>query len=185
MNRRRISVVASLVVVVTGFWFFLWVLSPGEPEFRLKVVRQAIEQGKPVIFFKVVGGGPERIQLTDVERVAAGITNGPFDEFSKPAKDFWAPSQTWPMGNPNVARKEFGIVAPTNTPVWKLLTMIYAEAPATERFKAMPRLWRHLRKAGSSFPKATRDTWNAFYGGSRHLIESDLITNSVLKADTQ
>lgn len=87
--------------------------------FDLKVVRRTVEQGKPVVFFRVIGGGQGKTQLIGVER---DITDAPSDESQEPsvtwtkaAKEFWAPSQPSPMGNPTIARNEFGVLAPSTT----------------------------------------------------------------------
>ena len=84
------------------------------------------------------------------------------------------------MGDPEVGRKEFGILAPTNAAVWNLRVRICPEVSSFGRFNRMLGEWWRMKSRGDSFSKATRDAWNTFYGvGSDQVVESELITNAV------
>ena len=67
MKRRKALWIVGLLAVVVGVIFLL----PRKPTpFRLKIVRQAVEQGKPAVYFQVEGGPPRLIAITHLRRVA-------------------------------------------------------------------------------------------------------------------
>ncbi len=182
--KRRLFFFAVLATLIGSAVFLLAHSSSPQP-FRLRIVRRATDQGKPVVYFRVEGGGHLRIQITNVERIVRENVEGRYLEFDPPKgsatvrPDFWAPSQGSPTGDPIHGRNEFGVVVPTNAPVWKLRVMILFETSSLDRIKSMPSLWRSLRSSGSSFVQSTHATWTAFYDGGQQTLESEPITNTV------
>jgi len=51
MNRRTVIFVVVFLVAVGGFVFLLW--PPKMNPYRLRIVSQVMEQGKPVMFFRI------------------------------------------------------------------------------------------------------------------------------------
>jgi hypothetical protein len=147
----------------------------------LKIVRQAKEQGKSVVFFRVEGGNNrQRIQIKNVVRDAVGTTDGAFDVSPGQTNGFWAPSHVWPIDDPGKGRKEFGVLVPTKAPVWKLRVGLWVDTPISiQRLKNNITTWALLRSAGRPFFRAIRETWVAFYVADEPVIESELMTNSV------
>jgi len=182
-----IPVLFGLSFAVGLGWIF-WARHHNDSPPKLTIVRQTMEEGQPVVFFQVDGSDSRRIQIGHVERVIGERTDEPT---SKPVqrvsslsfkleKDFWAPSspELPPIGDPNKSRKEFGVVAPTNAPIWKLRVTIMEHATLAQRFKDAPGLWKHLRGLGFSIRPTLREAWTtSIFVGSK-VVESDAITNS-------
>jgi len=99
---------------------------------------------------------------------------------SRANQAFWAPSQSWPLGDPRTAKGAFGVLVPTNVPVWKLRVLVGVEGQY-ERLKLMPSSLWYGRKAGLSTFAATKNCWVAFYGHTYQWIESGPITNSIVE----
>ena len=174
MKRRRIWFVIGLLGSAGLVVFLLW---PSKPTpFGLKIVRQSREQGKAVVYFRVEGGKPKML-INRIVKVVDGAERDPVN-----MDNFYSFSKAWPLGEPGLARKEFGIFPPTNS-VWKLRVSIVFEGPnepsRIQRIKDFPTMWRAARAAGSSFTKALWYTWNAFDGRDSQVIESDRITNAI------
>jgi len=56
MNRRRTLLPAILgLLLACGVVFLFWPKKSDQPVLRLKIVGQALEQGKPVVFFRLDG----------------------------------------------------------------------------------------------------------------------------------
>jgi|SRR5882724_3723255 len=184
MNRRRATV---LVFVSLGLVCIL-VLLPGsrKPVARLKIVRFAVEQGKSVVYFRVEAGTNRLLTLTpflqklEGGRVEEWLVMGTNGLIAKSA-DFLASSQSSdPWVNESTSREEFGILAPTNSPVWRLRIQVNIEDPYSIRRLAV------LLKMGikiqlppvRSFPAAAAALWKhtAFH---YEILESDPITNVV------
>jgi hypothetical protein len=95
---------------------------------RLKITRQAIEQGKPVVFFQLEGAGNSAI--FNVSRIGATLHDYGFvpigPDYSGPAPNFWAPSEG---DNPLASQSQtkFGVLTPTNSRVWKLRVVLRSE----------------------------------------------------------
>jgi hypothetical protein len=109
--RTLLFAVAGLVLacgVVVGILF--WPKKSEQP-FRLSIVRTGIEQGKPVVFFRVEGDEGRRILIVNVQGLIEDTVQTPF------SPGFWSMSGYAGIGNPNKGRDEFGVLAPTNCPV--------------------------------------------------------------------
>jgi hypothetical protein len=191
-------IVAALVVVVAAGWFFLLRHSKG-PLLRLKIVRQTVENGRQVVFFRVDVAGSRRITICDVERVIPIEKDGPAEpsdwaleilrkegspfqpgDQSKPAKDFWASMHQWPMWDPAKGCKEFGVLAPKTAAVWKLQVTAKMETPGLiNRLRWMWGQRNILWQSGKPIPKIISETWLSFHDVEERMVESDLITNSV------
>jgi hypothetical protein len=52
-GRTLWAVIVAALVAVVGLTWFLWPRHTEGPLFRLKVVRQTTERGRPVMFFRV------------------------------------------------------------------------------------------------------------------------------------
>jgi hypothetical protein len=188
MKRRNLFVALLAVLVLwVGVGWFIWPRHNKGPLLRLNVVRLTVENGRQTGFFQVEVADRRRIEIVEVDRITGDRIEGPLDfsdvksaRVAKKVPNFWAPSQSSPMGDPKKGRTEFGVIAPTNAPVWKLRVTVHMETPSQlERFKMMPGLWWNMRQNGSSIYGATKDTWNAFYSDSNQWIESEPMTNTV------
>jgi hypothetical protein len=183
--RRRLVIIPVLGLAV-GLAWLIWPRHTNDPLLRLKIVRQTVENGKPVVLFRVEVGESRRITICGAERVTGDRVEGPLD-FSemrstglpKPVAGFWAASQSSPMYDPRKGWREFGVVAPMNAPVWKLRVRVVKGPSRSERFKQMVGIWRITRRDGGSLYEATMESWYSFYEISSDVIESDLITNTV------
>jgi hypothetical protein len=172
----------------------------------LKIVRRTVEEGKPVVFFRVEVADNRRTQIKDVEKVVGDSSEGPFEGFHityfnsnmapvstiaaspvkaslgllEPTSNFWAPSQSSPLLDPSKGRREFGVLVPTNAAIWKLRVTVDMESPnPSERFKSSLIVWRLMRKRGSSVYEATKASWRIFTVMGSEAVESDLITNAI------
>jgi hypothetical protein len=181
MKPRQAILATAALIVAGGLAFVLWPKNAHRPLFRLAIVRRAEEQGKPVVFFRIVAADRRRFQITGVQRVYADRKDDP-SQFPEGTYGFWAPSQAWPIGDPRKAQKEFGVLAPTNAPVWRLRVTLWMESPsAADRLNSMRILYRMLRKRSIPIYNAAKTSWEGFYSIGSEAVESDFITNSVAK----
>lgn len=141
----------------------------------MKIIRQDVDQGNPVVFFQLQEATGRRIQIENVQRLIGDIVQDP----SGPG--FWAASQHAAIGSPNKALREFGVLAPTNCPEWRLRVIVNME-PASQlgRLKEMSKAWRNLRAARIPFFTSVFMIRNGFYATDVQVIESDPITGSLL-----
>src|SRR5690349_21504728 len=151
MKRYILTVVALVgLVVALGLAWFIWPRHVKGSLLRLKIVRRTIEQGKPVVFFRIEVADRRDICIVWVEKLMGTNSEGMSLHLGS-KQDFWAPSQLWPnlIGHPEMARKEFGVLAPTNA-AWKLRVSVFMQqASMLDRLKSMPGLWRSQRQNGS------------------------------------
>jgi hypothetical protein len=171
------------------------------PHLRLKIVRRAIEQGKPVVFFRLDGDANLRILIHGVEKVAGAAVEGRYDSpvVSKdvwgPLKqewgdvvgqdNFWAPSQSLHCA---FASQDFGVLALTDVPIWKLRVTATMSVPnRLGAFKAVPTMWRVCRSNGRTLPQIAKVAWGMWSSGysgifETNVFESDPVTNAVASA---
>jgi hypothetical protein len=169
-NRRTVLFIFGFLVLLGGFVYFLWPHNP--TPYRLKITGQAMERGKPVMFFRVEGGDRRPVQVMGAELI--------IDQISQTAYRFygWPLSQQWPI-------TEFGVFVPTNTAVWQLRVTFGKDEDLNfkRRLKSSPTAWKQYRAEGFSLLGATWVTakWSCGYYNSAQLgyIESDPITNSI------
>ena len=96
--------------------------------------------------------------------------------------NFWAPSQLRHWAS---AGRDFGVLALTNVPIWKLRVTATMSVPSRlGAFEAMPRMFSFCRSNGRTLSEITRIAWHmacSGYTGSfeTNVIESDFITNTV------
>jgi hypothetical protein len=181
MNHRRaiVLVIVSLALVCV----LLLLAGSHKPLAKLKIVRFGVEQGKSVVYFRVEADTNRWLHLTPkiqkleesgVEELRVMGTNG----FLGLASDFLAPSQMpdWFVSEAE-SRKEFGILAPTNSSVWKLRVVVITENPnLLRRFEEFLKLWTKRAKLGKSVPSPATEWKSAYTYGVT--LESDPITNS-------
>jgi hypothetical protein len=178
MNRRRtLLLVIFGLALVCGLAFLFWPEQPHQPMVALKIVRRAFEQGKEVVFFKVVVPDGRRIYINSVERVTADKTDRPFDDKSmKPTADFWAAHTPLmgPIGDPNKGRNEFGVVRPAGMPIWKLRVLVDLDVtdPLMRLVAEIRTRWM-LRRAPKNI------TLTGFVCTCSTVVESGPITNAV------
>lgn len=156
MNRRCTLLLVIVGLGLAGGLVFLFWRQSAQP-LHIKVVRRAVEYGKPVAFFRVEGNGGRRILITEVERVMEDETS---------VKDFLLSSPFIALGSfgdPGKSRKEFSMPTPPQTRVWKLRVTVKAEMPISRRFKLELKTWKMMRASGNSVWEATRSTLNVFY----------------------
>ena len=202
MNRRHMMLAVVGLALVCGLVFFAW-SKKADQRLRLKIVRTAIEQGKPVVFFRVEGNTNQRIQIHAVEKVTRTVLEGRYDS-PVVSKDVWAPGQLqeWAdfVGQDNFwapsqlqhwafLGHDFGILALTNVPIWKLRVTATRSVPSLlGAFKAMPGMWSFCRSKGRPFSQIARIGWNMGFSGytgifETNVYESDPITNSAVLAE--
>jgi len=180
MKRRLVSfaILGGLGLAV-GFVSFIWPRHARDPLLRLKVVRQIVEKGKPVVFFRVEGGGRRRVIITEVQQIVG-------ERWQAPS---WA-SKGPPLAGPLNGRNEFGVLCPTNPFVWKDTTWKLRASLVVEQEEQLPlkairvlrMVWRSYRARGLPVRSAfdmSRALWSAFYIGGQQPIESVPITNTV------
>lgn len=177
----------------------LWQVSSSRRPLQLKTVRTAVEQGRQVVFFRVVGAGGARIEIADVKLLEDTYGNGRFEkpalsylvpvnsdtafhtfDTQKPKGvwfhkvDIWAASSEWPLMDPTKARHEFRLIAPTNGLSWKVrLTVNVETAGFGTRLTKLVHYWRFYRGTGCSMKKAARMAWRSFHQFETRLVESD------------
>jgi len=175
MNRRRAFFIVGLLALVAVAVLLLRLHEPSPPSFRLKIVRQTVENGKPVVVFRVEGGEGRRIMLGNIER----LFDDRIDRALKPS-DFWAQSQQSPIWDPEQARKEFGVPPPKDHQGWKLrVTVCMAQHRTLRWLTTLPTRWREIRKLGVPPLNAIRSAWSWTPYANYQTIESDVVTNSV------
>lgn len=176
MNRRcaLLLAIVGLALASTAVILF-WPRQSGYPGVRLRIIRRGVEQGNPVVFFQLHEAAGRRLRIENVQRITDGNVENPT------GPGFWAMSQCAAIGSENEALREFGVHAPTNCPEWRLRVTINLE-PASQlvRVKEMSKTWSNLRLARIPFFTSVFMIRNGFYGTDTQVIESDLITNSVL-----
>ena len=183
-RRTKIILIFGILVLAGATAFVLRPVDQNPP--RLHIVRQGIEEGRQVVYFRVEGNC-RRIQILDIERVIGDKLELSYLAFDAeiagtpvPTERFWAPSMGLPVYLSEIVRKEFGINSPTNAPVWKLQILVAMAAPYdAERFEMMRASWITRRQMGCSFLNATLDALTDFYGRSHQIITSDPITNTI------
>jgi len=156
--------------------------------FRLTILRQGTEKGRPVAFFRVQVPDQRRIMIVGAERVIRERAEEAFqlNPFRSPplqeeTSSFWSTSTPDPEFDPEKGRKELGVLAPWNDPVWQLRITLAIESPSlTGRFRRLRSDWSTYRSRGSSFFVATWSAWNAFHATGKEVLESDFITNAIV-----
>jgi hypothetical protein len=186
MNRRR-----TLLFVIVGLALACGVVllsGSRKPLAKLRIVRFAVEQGKSVVYFRVeteknrfVEPPPYFKNLEDgtTEEFLIRDTNGLFVR----APNFFAASQDMEAWMERIrTRKEFGVIAPTNSTVWKLrLRVELEELHSFNRVLDMLRLGTHVGQIHfKSIFAAAKWLWNEQRYTHEEIVESDPITNSVV-----
>jgi hypothetical protein len=152
-----------------GFYSRAYPRTAKVPKPHLRAVRYTTTQtGRTVVVFQAESGGSWRVWASDFYRIVG-------DD-----KEDAVLSKT--LDPPAKGRFEFGVIAPTNVPAWKLQVTVHTEALALRtRLQFMQGQWKSLRKTGTPVLKAARDAlrvWGRFYATSSQTVESASITNS-------
>ena len=157
MGRRTVMFVLGFLALVGGLVFFLWPHETNQP-YSLRIVRQTVERGKPVVLFTIGGGGPPPI-VRDVAWVGTKSDQQVFFRY------------------PTEGQSEFRVFVPTNAEIGKLRVTFFRHARQLERYMIMPINWRNSRSRGFS----VRTSWQRMWAArtTTQEIKSDLITNSV------
>jgi hypothetical protein len=172
MNRRRATLLVIVIFALAGGLVFPFSSKQSnQPMLRLSIVRRAVEEGEPVVFFRVEANGGRRLLITNFERVMEDGTS--VFRLSSPI------IRLGPLGDPRESRKEFKMPAPPQTRIWKLRITVRDEMPISRRFKLELEMWKTMRAMGKSVWDATRSALNVFYPDASQVIESDPISNEV------
>jgi hypothetical protein len=173
----RFTIAAAALVLLLGIsWIFCSSRADGKFP-HLRVFRQSVEQGEPVVYFRVET--QRKFQMTNIERVMGETSDNPYQFTNFGSPGFWAPSQQWPLGGDRFARNGFGVLAPTNT-VWKLRVEVMLETGSPiQKVKGMPSAFRFERGMGRSVLTACKNALESFCITHREWVESKPITNSV------
>jgi len=178
-NRRWVWLALGGLVLIGCCALLLHPNEKQQTPLRLVVVRQTLEQGKPVVYFRVEGPRQPKLQIAGVQRVVGDKVDEPVEHplgLTVVNKDFWAPSQNFPIGDTRKARQEFGVVTPTNGTSWKLRVILYNR---TTRWADIPETFTEMRTKGDSLPRAILHTFKAMHIEEGLSIESQPITNSL------
>jgi hypothetical protein len=184
MSRRTVLFVIVGLALVCGM-----VLLSGsrKPLAKLKIVRLAVEQGKSVVYFRVEADTNRLLALNPFIKT---LEDGTTEEFLIKstsgllvrAPNLFAPLQVsdpWDegFGSP----REFGVIAPTNSPVWKLRLRV--QLVENHSFKTLSDVLRPDTRVGQilfgSTIAAAKWVWDAQSSTQNEIIESELITNAV------
>jgi hypothetical protein len=180
MNRHR-----TLLLVIVGLGlacgieFLLW--SKKTSLVELKIVRRAVEQGRSVVFFRVNGAEKGLMVIDGVYKIEDGkvkerLVRGADGLFGRWG-DFSPLAIIDPLDDTNRERREFGVIAPTNVPVWSLQAQVFTDDPSLfKRFSIGFSVWWSFGK--ESVLSALRRAWNAHAIRTEN-IASDPITNAV------
>jgi hypothetical protein len=178
MNHRR----AIVLVIVSLALVCVLVLLAGshKPLAKLKIVRFGVEQGKSVVYFRVEADTNTWLHLTPqiqkleesgVEELRVMGTNGLLGV----APDFLAPSQVpdW-FADAAESRKEFGILAPTNSAVWRLRVQVgIGDGYSSRRFaEFLKRLRQITQQPPKSLPFIAAMLWKQTYAHSERRCKS-------------
>ena len=170
--KRRMVIVALSLSVLTGVLIFSLLRRETNQPRRLEAVRQGNERGKPVVFFRIEGGGGKKVQISE-----AWIGNPTLGFEYRGIWAAWHPSV---LDASIKVGQEFTVPAPDMPPVWRLRARLWTdERFSARRLKLMWENWLWLRGRGRPCLRAASETWNGFYGAYSQVIESELITNSV------
>ena len=173
VNQRKAAFAVAALVLVAA----LLILFAPNRGVHLKILKQGIEQGQAVAFFRVET--VRRFQLTMVERVVGDRRDNPYQFTNYGAAEFWAPDQQWPLGGDQIARTGFGVRAPTNQ-AWRLRVQLMLDSGKfVDRLRQMPEVYRIERSKGTPFLKRWKNTLQVWGNTRLEWIESELITNSV------
>jgi hypothetical protein len=187
MSGRAVMIVLGFLALIGALTCLFWSHKSRPSASRLSILRQGSENGRPVVFFRVQVPDQRRIMIVGAERVIREKAEEAFqlDPFRSPplqrvTSSFWSTSTPNPGFEPEKGRKEFGVLAPWNDPVWKLRVTLAIEPPSlTKRFRYLRSDWSIYRSRGSSFFVATWAAWNAFHSTGQEVLESDFITNAI------
>jgi hypothetical protein len=177
MVRRLTSLTVVVGAVVCGL---IALIRTKGPLAQLRIVRFAIEQGKPVVFFQVEGAKGRRLAIFNVVKIEGDgtLVQKPSGSFA-PASDFWAPNQTSPLGISDKGRSEFGVIAPSIA-VWKLrVTLDVEDQNSFRKLFRLSGLWEVIGRAPlRTLRDLAASIWHENYSHPE-FVESELITNAV------
>ena len=179
--KHRFGLIGVLTVLglAAGLGWFLWPRQTNDPRLHLKVVRQTVEQGKPVAFFRVEGGTNRRIALSRVSRTIVENNSSCTLSTAHELDEFAGLLPPGPIHVPSLARKGFGVFVPTNAAIWQLsVTVEKEDLSPSDRFSKMPAVWKSMRKQGCSLYEATKGSWESVFSTGLEFVESEPITNS-------
>jgi len=164
--KRRVLIIVALAGLITPP-LALWLLQ-ADPKLELKLVRQTLENGGPVAYFRLQGCEGRRIQIGEIEQLSPHCIIQ------------WADLLAVFRDPRTAGLRELRLAIPPEVPIWKLRITVHTEQPSlVERFKTARRQWQTLRSMKYSVAEILREIWSTpTFIGSRG-IESGWITNSV------
>jgi hypothetical protein len=177
-TKSVVGVVGAVMAFMAVLVWFVWPRRSEDQPLRLKVVRQAMVNGTPVVVFQIKDRGWRALQIN-----AAQLIRGDLGVVSfVPHATAWSPTEPWPIQKSSTDRNEFSVLAPTNAPVWQLALLIGMESPKlsfSQKLHQKAVLWNIFRKQGSSIYNAARMSWSMFAVGDQAVLTSELITNGM------
>lgn len=172
--KQRVLIVAAFAALSAGLALLLWQLHAKKAALSLKILRQTVENGKRVAIFRIEGEGQRRFRITGINQIVDNTWQAPE----------WASASTV-LNEPSKTRNEFGIVAPSNSFVWKEttwklhVTLVFEQhIPRSKLLRVMMRIFLTRRPWREKIADA-RALWNIVLPGEQRSIESTLITNVV------
>jgi hypothetical protein len=165
---KRVLIIAVSVPLIVVLVFPLWLwCQQSDSRLELKVVRQTLEDGRTVAYFRLLGCRDRRIQIGEIEQLAP-------DRVLQ-----WA---DWlaVFRDPNTAgRRDLRLVGPTDVPVWKLRVTVHIEqSDWVARFKTALNQWQSLRTMKYTVARTLKEIWTTPVFSESRTVESDWITNS-------
>jgi hypothetical protein len=183
MNRHRIYLVVAFSSALVAGTVFLLPSRSNPHSIQLNIVRKAVEQGKPVVFFRVNGAEKQFMQMGGLCTFEEGKKP---ERFFKAANGLFGPwyaispsSRIDPIDDTNRNQREFGVIAPTNL-VWRLHAQVYIEDKSlSKRLSGIFGTWRVIGR--QSVLDALRGEWKGIHIQTEDIV-SDPITNAVTQA---
>ncbi len=178
MNRKRIWMLVAFLVLGVGGVFLLQSKEKSLTLLRLKIVGQAVEMGRPVVFFRVEGDENKSIQIGSVYQHVVDRMGGSRTQVRAVLDESQRSLRALPISDPKMSRKAFGVLVLTNARVWNLSVVVRVEFPPSERFKTILTSWKGTVDAGGDLATATRFALRQSKEGYT-VLTSDLITNAL------
>lgn len=173
--KRRVVVVAAFAALVVGLGCAVWLLlQQADSPLALKLVRQRIENGTPVAYFRLAGCFGRRLQIGEIEQ----LTGHQVLQWADLLAVFRDPK--------TAGRRELRLVAPKDVQSWKLRVTVYMEPGSlVERFNLALGQWRTLRANKYSATKALKEIWTTPVYSQSQIVESNPVTNNVSLLEAQ
>jgi hypothetical protein len=160
---------------------FFWTKPSKPPQVRILIVRRVIEQGKEMVFFRIIGPDDKRARISQI--VPVSETSVPPSSMANVLETIKAEASGRVLASKLTAEpgRSFGERAPTGATVWKVRVTVRANVSTFRRLQLLPSaMLRMTRTAGSPLWKDIWITWDGFFDS--WVFDSEPITNSVTSA---